>query len=126
MELTKAEWQIMNILWQSFPASARQISNRLPKENKWAYTTIKTILFRLVTKGAVKEAKEGNICIYTPILVRQSARKSALKSLVNQAFDGTFLPLLHFLMEEQILSPKQKQQILQTLEDEEKNKRKET
>ena len=118
MELTKSEWQIMNALWEVAPATARQISNRLPKEINWAYTTIKTILNRLVEKRVVKERKEGNTSIYEPILSRCKARRTALKSLANQAFDGAFGPLMHFLMEDQKLLPKQRQQLLYALQEE--------
>ena len=53
MKLTEAEWQIMNALWKGWPATARQIADRLPEEVNWAYTTIKTMLTRLADKKAV-------------------------------------------------------------------------
>lgn len=115
MKLTDAEWQIMNALWAGSPATARQIADRLPGEVKWAYTTIKTMLTRLTDKNAVRETKKGNIALYEPILARTDARRIALKSLLNQAFDGAFGPLMHFLLEDQKLSDKQKEQILQAL-----------
>ncbi len=115
MKLTEAQWQIMNALWQGWPATARQIANRLPDDIDWAYTTIKTMLTRLAEKNIVKETKKGSIGIYEPVLTRQNARRSALESLANQAFDGAFGPLMHFLLEDQKLSGKQKQEVLQTL-----------
>ena len=50
MKLTEAEWQIMNALWENFPATARQIADGLGDEVDWAYTTIKTMLTRLAEK----------------------------------------------------------------------------
>ena len=116
MKLTEAEWQIMNALWADWPATARQIADRLPDDVKWAYTTIKTMLTRLTDKNAIKELKKGNVGYYEPILTRQNAQRNALKSLVNQAFDGAFGPLMHFLLEDQKLSGKQKKEILQVLQ----------
>ena len=55
MKLTQAEWQVMNALWERYPATARDIAERLPASVKWAYTTIKTLLTRLLEKGAVSE-----------------------------------------------------------------------
>ena len=101
MKLTEAEWQIMNALWEDWPATARQIADRLPEEVNWAYTTIKTMLTRLGEKKAVLEAKKAGVGVYEPILTRQNARRNALKSLANQAFDGAFGPLMHFLLEDQ-------------------------
>lgn len=117
MKLTEAEWQIMNALWAGWPATARQVADRLPDDVNWAYTTIKTMLSRLVDKNAVKETKKGNVGLYEPILTRPQARRSALKSLANQAFDGAFGPLMHFLVEDQKISDKQKEEILQALQE---------
>ncbi|MGA2915184.1 MAG: BlaI/MecI/CopY family transcriptional regulator [Sedimentisphaerales bacterium] len=116
MKLTDTEWQIMNVLWERFPATARGIAERLPKEINWAYTTIKTLLARLVEKGAVKESKNGNTSLYEPLLSRQMARRNALKSLVNQAFDGAFGPLMHFLLEDQKLTAEQRRQLLNAIQ----------
>ena len=122
MKLTEAQWQIMNALWEKWPATARQVADRLPEEINWAYTTIKTMLTRLAEKKVVKETKKGNVGVYEPLLTRQNARRSALKTLANQAFDGAFGPLMHFLMEDQKLSGKQKREVLQALK-EDKDKR---
>ena len=94
MKLTEAEWQIMNALWSGAPATARQIVDRLPHDVNWAYTTVKTMLTRLTDKNAIRESKNG-----------------------NQAFDGAFGPLMHFLLEDQKLSGKQKEEILRVLQE---------
>ena len=116
MRLTEAEWQIMNALWSKHPATARQISMRLPEGIKWAYTTVKTMLTRLAEKKAVSEAKQGNTSQYEPLISQNKARRSALKSLVNQAFDGTFGPLMHFLAEQENLSENQRTELIQLLQ----------
>ena len=123
MKLTEAEWQIMNTLWEDWPATGRQIADRLPENVNWAYTTIKTMLTRLADKQAIKETKKGSIGVYEPILTRQNARRSALNSLANQAFDGAFGPLMHFLLEDQNLSAKQRQELLQALKQENSQKK---
>ena len=117
MKLTNSEWQIMNALWEKHPATARGIADRLPKEVKWAYTTIRTLLARLVHKGGVKEYKEGNTSLYEPILTRDKARRSALKTLVNQAFDGAFGPLVQFLVDDPSLSKKQRRALAKALQE---------
>jgi BlaI family penicillinase repressor len=116
MKLTETEWQIMNVLWERYPTTARGIAERLPAEVEWAYTTIKTLLARLVEKGAVKENKKGNTSLYEPLISKQIARRSALKTLVNQAFDGAFGPLMHFLVEDQKLTESQKKELLNAIQ----------
>jgi len=122
MKLTEAEWQIMNALWQEHPATARQIMGRLPVGVNWAYTTIKTMLTRLVEKRAVREAKQGNTSLYTPLVSQRKARLSAFRSLLDQAFDGAVGPLVHFLAEEEQLSDKEREELRQILEGEAEDK----
>jgi predicted transcriptional regulator len=115
MKLTEAEWLIMNALWDKYPATARDIAKRLPEGVTWAYTTIKTMLARLVDKKAVSQSKKGNTSVYEPIVSREKARRSALRMLANQAFDGAFGPLMHFLIEEQNLTTKQRKELTDIL-----------
>jgi len=122
MKLTEAEWLIMNALWDKYPATARDIAKRLPEGVNWAYTTIKTMLARLVGKKAVSQSKKGNTSVYEPILSRQKARRSALRMLANQAFDGAFGPLMHFLLEDQKLTARQRKELIEILA---KNQKKE-
>ena len=117
MKLSNAEWQIMNALWKDAPATARQVSERLPKDVQWAYTTIKTMLTRLAKKKVVKETKRGNVGFYEPLVRRDNAQRTALKSLVNQAFDGAFGPLMHFLVEDQKLTGEQRAELLEMLQE---------
>ncbi len=117
MKLTEAEWQVMNALWEKYPATARDVMDRLPKGVNWAYTTIKTMLNRLADKSAVAESKQGNTSFYKPMVTRKKARSKAFKSLLDQAFDGAMGPLVHFMIEEQKLSKKQKEEILKVLQE---------
>ena len=105
----------MNALWGGHPATAREIRRRLPAGVQWAHTTIKTMLSRLADKGAVRESKTGNASVYVPALTKQGARRTALKNLVNQAFDGALGPLVHFLVEDQSLSERQRQELIAAL-----------
>ena len=116
MKLSKAEWQIMNTLWQENPATARELMERLPSRVNWAYTTVKTMLSRLVDKKALTEYKRGNTSFYKPLISQRKARSNAFKSLLDQAFNGATGPLMHFLIEEQNLTEKQRQEIMTALQ----------
>ncbi len=122
MKLSDAEWQIMNALWKQYPATAREIAENLPGEIRWAYTTIKTLLARLAAKNAVSEHKRGNTSIYEPLVSLNKARRTALRSFLNQAFDGAVEPLLNFLAEERKLTDKQRRELVKILEIEEAKK----
>jgi predicted transcriptional regulator len=118
MRLTESEWQIMNALWQRHPATARELSEVLPDDVNWAYTTIKTMLTRLVAKQAVSEAKRGNTSVYEPLVSQDEARGSALRSFLNQAFDGAVEPFLNFLARDKKLSPGQRRELERILQTE--------
>jgi len=115
MRLTDAEWHIMNALWRDYPATAREIAERLPPGIDWAYTTIKTLLSRLVEKKAITERKRANTSVYQPILSQEKARRGALRALVNHAFGGALGPLMLFLVEDQKLSPRERSAVLEGL-----------
>ena len=118
MKLTQAEWQIMNSLWEKHPATAREIMNRLPNGVKWAYTTLKTMLSRLVEKEAVSESKQSNTSYYEPLVSQRNARLSAFRLLLDQSFDGAMGPLMHFMLQEQKLNDKQKEELIDILRNE--------
>ena len=116
MHLSESEWKIMNVLWEDHPATAREVAGRLPDDVSWAYTTIKTMLTRLVAKGAVSEEKRGNTSVYEPLVSRHRARRSALGRLLETAFDGAVAPLVSFLAEEGDLSAAERRELIEILE----------
>lgn len=116
MRLSESEWQIMNALWSKHPATAREMAEELPAEVSWAYTTIKTMLSRLVAKGAVSETKRGNTSVYEPLVSRSRARRNAVGRLLKSAFDGGLQPLVSFLAEDARLSVEQRRELIEILE----------
>ena len=115
MKLTDAEWHVMNALWKRYPATAREIAESLPPGIDWAYTTVKTLLARLLEKKAVSERKRGNASVYEPILTQDKARRGALRALVDHAFSGAFGPLMLFLAGEEKLTDTERKALLETL-----------
>jgi BlaI family penicillinase repressor len=102
----------MNALWSRQPATARDVMENLPNDVQWAYTTVKTMLSRLVAKKAVSERKRGNTSVYAPLVSQQNARRSAFKSFINQVFNGSIEPLLHYMVEDRKLSKKQRRELI--------------
>lgn len=123
MKLSESEWLVMKAIWQCQPATAREVIAHLPADVDWAYTTVKTMLARLVIKKAVSEQKRGNLSLYEAIVTAKNARRNAFKSFLNQAFDGAVEPMLHFLVKEQNLTPAERRELAQLLSEEEKGDR---
>ena len=117
MKLTSVEWKLMNAVWKGHPVTARGVAERLRGNEQWAYTTIKTMLTRLVSKGALTERKEGKTSLYEPLISRQKARAGAIGALAADAFDGAFGSLMHFLVEEEKLSPAERRKLMDLLQE---------
>ncbi len=119
MRLSEAEWRVMNAIWWQHPATAREVLERVEAESPWAYTTVKTILSRLVDKGALGSQKRANTLCFSPLITKEEARLEEVDSLLDRAFDGAFGPLLNFLMETKTLSKKDRRALERLLEKDE-------
>ena len=115
MHLSNAEWKAMSAVWLKHPASARDVLDALTDETSWAYTTVKTILARLVDKGVLKMRMRANTSLYEPLLSREDAQRSAFRALLDRAFEGSFGPMAHFLARDEKLSKKERQELIRML-----------
>lgn len=109
--LSDAEWKVMNALWKRHPACVREVLEEIGAEANWAYTTVKTMLSRLAEKGILEVEKHANTSYYSPNLTRNQARRAAVRSLMDRAFDGAFGPLMAFLVDDQKLSSKDRERL---------------
>jgi BlaI family penicillinase repressor len=117
MRLSDSEWQLMHALWKKYPATAREVIEQIPGDVKWAYTTVKTMLNRLVTKKAVAERKRANTSVYEPLVSQNKAQHSALASLYDKVLGGTVEPLMHFLAEPKRISDKERKELIRMLQE---------
>jgi BlaI family penicillinase repressor len=116
MKLSDSEWAVMKAVWQQSPASVRDVLERIEGETGWAYTTVKTMLERLTEKGALRVRKRANASYFEPAVTQKEARKSAVRSLIDRAFDGTFGSLLQHLVAEEKLSTGDRQRLAEMLD----------
>jgi predicted transcriptional regulator len=85
--LTRRERQIMDILYRRGRATAAEVMEDLPGDP--SYSTVRTHLRILETKGHVRHEQDGVRYVYTAAVPRHSARRSALRHLVDTFFDGS-------------------------------------
>ncbi|HEU4339419.1 MAG TPA: BlaI/MecI/CopY family transcriptional regulator [Planctomycetota bacterium] len=122
MALSEAEWKVMEALWERSPATVRDVLGRLPAGTGWAYTTVKTILERLAAKGAIRRRQRDRAGWFEPVLTRNKARRSAVRSLLDRAFDGAFGSLLHHLASEEKISAGDRRRLMELLEEDDRRK----
>ena len=87
--LTDGELRLMRVLWERRSASVSDVRAALPPAHRPAYNTVLTELGILERKGYVRHTKNGRAFVYQPVVNRERARRSAVRRLVSQLFDGS-------------------------------------
>ncbi|MDY8137187.1 BlaI/MecI/CopY family transcriptional regulator [Aquimarina sp. 2201CG5-10] len=120
-QLTKAEEDIMKILWSLDEGSIISILEQLP-EPKPAYNTVSTIVRILEDKGFVNYRKEGRIHIYFPLLKKTDYSNQSINKLVDGYFQGSFKSMVSFFMKKNDISITEMEDALKEINKEEKKK----
>ena len=100
MQISDAEWTVMNFVWQNQPVVASGVMQALGAEHEWSDGTIKTMLHRLVKKGALATEAVGKKFRYRAAVKKQDCIRTASRSFLDRVFGGSAAPaLLHFVKE---------------------------
>ncbi len=118
-KISDAEWQVMQVLWDQAPLNAAEVVERLADQQDWSPRTIKTMLSRLVHKGALAYTQEGNRYLYRPAVTRSACIRDASRSFLGRVFSGDTQLLLAHLVESGRLSREDIETLKKTLEDKE-------
>jgi BlaI family penicillinase repressor len=112
-ELTAAEWEIIQVVWEQEPCAAPAVQEELVARKKWTYSTVKTLMDRMVAKGLLTTERIRNLILYRAAIRRQDAQRGELMRTVKRAFGGAFTPMMQFMLDSDTLS----QQELHDLQD---------
>ncbi len=113
-ELTKAEEEIMQVLWNLEAAFVKEIIDRLP-EPKPAYNTVSTIVRILQEKGFVGHEAFGKSHKYHPLITKASYTQSFMKGFVKKYFSGSYQQMVSFFTKQEELSLNELEQLLKEL-----------
>ena len=97
-DIAESEWAVMEALWKNSPLTAAEVSRVLRPSTNWADNTVRTLLTRLVGKGALKTSKNATgTRMFTPAVEREACVKAEGDSFLKRMFGGASKPLLvHF------------------------------
>ncbi len=95
--VSKNEWQIMEIIWQKEEMTARDIHSVLIPSK--AITTVQTYLERMAAKGLLEKRKIGPLNLYRAAVLKEEMIKESLGSIVQNAFSGSFAGFVNFLFD---------------------------
>jgi predicted transcriptional regulator len=98
-ELTRAEWAVIKAVWEGEPCAATQIQEKLFSRTKWTYSTVRTLMDRMVAKGFLTAEKVRNATLYRAALKREEAQRGEVLYALKQAFNGALTPMVQCLIE---------------------------
>ena len=113
-ELTKAELEIMQVIWQKEKVLVHDILAELP-EPKPAYNTVSTIVRILENKGFVSHKAYGRTHEYFPVVAKEDYTKTYMKTVLENFFDGSFSRMVNFFTAQKSISVEETDEILKIL-----------
>lgn len=106
IDITEAESRVMEALWQASPMTSEDVVDALVEPTGWHEKTVRSLLNRLLGKGAVSATREGRRYLYTAVLTRAQWQSQESRSLLDRVFGGRMAPLLAHFSEHEKLGKK--------------------
>lgn len=117
MQISEAESIVMDVLWQRHPLTADDVVGALAEAREWQEPTIKTLLNRLLKKGAITAEKDGRRYLYSPVLRRDAWLIDESESLLDRLFGGRVAPLVAHFSQHRKLTGKDVAELRKLLEE---------
>ena len=114
--ISEAESRVMEVLWQRSPQASEDVVAVLLEPTGWHEKTIRTLISRLLAKGAISAQKDGRRYLYSPRLQRSEWQKQESRSLLDRVFDGRLTPLLTHFSEHEKFSAKDLRELRKLVE----------
>jgi predicted transcriptional regulator len=96
--ISEGEHAVMEVLWAAdAPLTAAEVAERIPVERAWSERTVKTMLARLLAKGALSHEEDGRRYLYKPAVARADHAARESRRLVDRLFGGRAAPLVAHL-----------------------------
>lgn len=120
-KISDSEWKVMKVLWDKRePQPAYDVIQGLSADERWQPRTVKTLLNRLVKKGAIGFKKYKNLYLYYPQVTEEACIRAASESFLQRCFDGALRPMLAHFVEHRRLTQDDIQELKRILEEKEK------
>ena len=120
VKISDAEWVIMKVLWnnsENGTMTLGDIVRALGPDNKWSYTTIRTLIVRLVDKGTVSVDKTTGVYRYGTLISKDDCILSEVRSFISRVFDDSPADYIAALVNDGDIDYAERQKILRILKD---------
>lgn len=105
-QISEAEFEVMEVIWEKEPVSTNEIVNTVTKTHDWNNRTIHTLISRLDKKGAISHKKDGRIYIYSSIIKKGDYVITKSKSFLEKFYNGAFNKMVLNFIENDMISQK--------------------
>ena len=106
VSISEAESIVMQVIWRTNPIATENVVAALAHKEEWQEPTVKTLLNRLLKKGAINAQKDGRRYLYSPVLKREQWLAAESKGFLERLFDGRVAPLVSHFSQHKKLSKK--------------------
>lgn len=115
--ISDAESLVMEVLWDKHPRYSDEIITILCSQQDWQEATVKTLLNRLLNKGAITAEKQGRRYLYSPVLQRETWVGRESEGFLTRMFGGHLAPLVAHFSKHDKLSPQDLAEIKRLIEE---------
>jgi BlaI family transcriptional regulator, penicillinase repressor len=122
--LTQAEWPIIQAVWQWEPCSAPAIHEKIQDQTGWAYSTVRTMMDRMVVKGLLAAERVSGTTLYRAAVTRKQAQRREVLYALKHAFNGALTPMVQCLIETGRLSAEELEALEQLIRSKKKEAKK--
>lgn len=123
VRISDSEWEVMQVLWELRKATAAEVIDRLVPITGWNHRTVRTLLTRLVNKGALQVEEDGHRNLYRPAVTRKRCLREASESFLEKIFGGDPGELLVHFVQNSDISDDEIEQLKELLEQKRKDKK---
>jgi len=115
-KISDAEFEVMKVAWDKSPTTANEIVARLTACTDWQDKTIRTLINRLLKKGALSHEARGKVYYYSPAVTREACQRRESESFLERVFDGSVMPMLAYFAQSDKLSHEDIEQLKDILD----------
>lgn len=119
IRITEAEWEVMAVVWDRTPVAASTVVEVLEDRKQWTLATVRTLLRRLVNKGALQQEFEGKRYIYTPLISMAECSRQESESFLDRVLGRAPSEAILHLVKRADLSDKDIQELRRILREKE-------
>lgn len=117
IDLTSAEWHVMECLWTCAPRTGREVSEQMEREMGWSRSTTLTLLRRLVTKGAVLCESGAAKSEFSPLVRREDAALQETESFLERVYQGSLSMMVSAMTRRQAVSKEELDELYALLQE---------